>query len=78
MLLKDQHHREGGSWSLVNFSVQQRNRSSMNIEVFDSKVALGQSGGQRTNFENRFTIQTQYFSPNGNVAWEAATLERAF
>jgi hypothetical protein len=23
----------------------------------------------------RFTIQTQYFSPNGNVAWEAATLQ---
>ena len=54
----------------VNSSLNNNAGASFGVYTINYKAA---SPGQ--NLKVRFTIQTQYFSPNGNVAWEAATLQ---
>jgi len=54
----------------VDTSQNRNNGASNGLYTINFKAA---SSGQ--SLKVRFTILTQYFSPNGVVAWEAATLQ---
>jgi len=56
--------------SFVDSTLNNNAGSSFGLYTINYKAA---SSGQTLKI--RFTIQTQYLSPNGNVAWEAATLQ---
>jgi hypothetical protein len=61
---------DGSAPAYVDTSLNKNNGSSFGLYTINFKAA---SNGQ--NLKIRFTILNQYFSPNGNVAWEAATLQ---
>ena len=56
--------------AFVDSTLNNNAGSSFGLYTINYKAA---SSGQTLKI--RFTIQTQYLSPNGNVAWEAATLQ---
>jgi len=61
---------DGSAPAYVDTSQNKNNGASSGLYTIQFKAA---SPGQT--LKVRFTILTQYFSPNGNVAWEAATLQ---
>jgi len=61
---------DGSAPAYVDTSQNKNNGASSGLYTISYKAA---SAGQT--LKVRFTILTQYFSPNGNVAWEAATLQ---
>ena len=61
---------DGSAPAYVDTSQNKNNGASSGLYTISYKTA---SPGQT--LKVRFTILTQYFSPNGNVAWEAATLQ---
>src|SRR5258705_3713958 len=61
---------DGSAPTFIDTSQNKNNGASSALYTINFKAATsGQS------LKIRFTIQTQYFSPNGNVAWEAVTLQ---
>ena len=61
---------DGSAPAFIDTSQNKNNGASSALYTINFKAATsGQS------LKIRFTIQTQYFSPNGNVAWEAVTLQ---
>ena len=61
---------DGSAPAFVDTAMNKNNGASSGLYTINYKAA---ASGQ--NLKIRFTILTQYFSPNGNVAWEAATLQ---
>lgn len=61
---------DGSAPAFIDISMNKNNGASSGLYTITYKAAAsGQS------LKVRFTILNQYFSPNGNVAWEAATLQ---
>ena len=61
---------DGSAPAFVDTSMNRNNGANSGLSTITYKAATsGQS------LKIRFTILNQYFSPNGNVAWEAATLQ---
>jgi hypothetical protein len=61
---------DGSAPAFVDSSMNRNNGASSGLYTINFKAG---STGQ--NLKIRFTILNQYFSPYGNVAWEAATLQ---
>jgi hypothetical protein len=61
---------DGSAPDFIDTSLNKNNDRASGLYTITYKAA---SAGQT--LKVRFTILTQYFSPNGNVAWEAATLQ---
>lgn len=61
---------DGSAPAFIDTSLNRDGGSSFGLYTINFKAA---SSGQ--SLKIRFTILTQYFAPNGNVAWEAATLQ---
>jgi uncharacterized repeat protein (TIGR01451 family) len=61
---------DGSAPAFVDNSMNKNNGASSGLYTITYKAA---ASGQ--NLKIRFTILNQYFSPNGNVAWEAVTLQ---
>lgn len=61
---------DGSAPAFIDTSLNRNGGSSFGLYTINFKAA---SSGQ--SLKIRFTILTQHFAPNGNVAWEAATLQ---